>query len=68
MAMTTEAPPCIHHDRIAPPDGPESVAGCLKCGRVKWYSNGDFYSFNIKETLQSVPVKYQQERVWDEES
>jgi hypothetical protein len=62
--MTTEAPPCVHHDRIAPPEGPVSIGRCKYCGREKEYANFRWPDYN-KEPLNE-PVKVQQERAWDE--
>ncbi len=63
--MTTEAPPCVHHERGETPHGTEMVKSrCILCGYEREYPAAHKYNFNVKETLNSVPVK--QERVWDD--
>ncbi len=47
--MTTEAP-CVHWERITPPDGPTSIGRCVYCGREKEYQNSKWPDYN-KELL-----------------
>lgn len=43
--MTTE---CVHHDKIATPNGPIAKGKCLKCGRIKEYETTYGYQYNNK--------------------
>jgi hypothetical protein len=60
------AAPCAHWDRIETPHGPVSKARCKLCGEEREYDTSLFYEYNVKESLQKTPVKYQQERIWDD--
>jgi hypothetical protein len=63
--MTTEAPPCAHHDLIEPPHGATSKARCKRCGREREYDNFRWADYN-NEPLNRTPIQFQQERIWDE--
>jgi hypothetical protein len=64
--VTTEAPPCVHHDKIEMPHGPISIGRCKKCGREREYQNYRFaYDYNNRP-IHKTPIPYQQEQIWDE--
>ncbi len=62
--MTTEAPPCVHHDIIEVPDGPISIGTCKKCGREREYENHKFPDYNSKP-MKKPSIDDEQERIWD---
>jgi hypothetical protein len=62
--MTTEAPPCVHHDKIEPPNGPISIGRCKKCHREREYENHKFSDYNSKP-MKKPSIDDEQERIWD---
>jgi len=54
-------PDCIHHFRIALPNGPTSAGRCLKCGLVRQFANysvdmqyGRDYDKPLSPSIESV--------------
>ena len=61
--MTTEAPLCVHWDKISMPNGPISKSRCKYCGREKEYLNHKFPDYNSKP-MKKPAIEDQQEMVY----
>jgi hypothetical protein len=67
--MTTEAPPCVHHERIESPHGTETVKSvCKLCGQEREYrtAHGHQYNNDPLNDPRTTSLGRKLKRNWDE--